>query len=64
MPQKGEKTVKTDVDKNLQKKPIGNIRDVVPVTDCCPKSSELSEPEKNYSNTKNQKCEKQKLGQV
>ena len=31
------------------------------LTDSCPKSSELSEPENNYSNTENQKTEKQKL---
>ena len=61
IPQKGEKTVKTDVDKNLQKTPIGDIRDVVPDTDSCPNSSELSEPENNYSNTENQKSEKQKI---
>ena len=57
---KKAKTVKTDVDKNLQKTPIGDIRDVVPDTDSCPKSSELSEPENNYSNTENPKSEKQK----
>ena len=61
IPQKGEKTVKTGVDKNLQKTPIGDIRDVASDTDSCPKSSELSEPENNYSNTENQKTEKQKL---
>ena len=47
-PQKGEKTVKTDVDKNLQKLPIGDFRDVDSDTDSCPRSSELSEPENNY----------------
>ena len=59
--QKGEKTVKTDVDKNLQKRPIGDIRDVVSDTDSCPKSSELSEPENNCSSTENQTSDKQKL---
>ena len=52
-PQKGEKTVKTDVDKNLQKTRIGDFRDVSE-TDSCAKSFELSEPENNYSNTENQ----------
>ena len=47
--------------KHLQKTPIGDFRDVVSDTDSCPKSSELSEPENNYSNTENQKTEKQKL---
>ena len=61
IPQKGEKTVKTGVDKNLQKTPIGDFRDVVSDTDSCPKSSELSETENNYSNTENQRTEKQTL---
>ena len=58
------KTVKTDVDKNLQRKPISDIRDVVPDTDSCPESSEFFEffePESNYSNTVNQKSGKRKL---
>ena len=44
-----------------KKTPIGDIRDVVPDTDSCPRSSEFSEPESTYSNTENQKSEKQKL---
>ena len=34
---KRRKTVRTDVDENLQKTPIGDIRDAVPVTDSYPK---------------------------
>ena len=59
--QKSQKTVKTDVDKNLQRTPIIDIRDVVPDTDSCPESSELFEPQINYSNTVNQKSEKRKV---
>ena len=62
IPQKAEKTkktFKTEVNKNLQKMTIGDIRDVVPDIDSCPKSSELSKPENDYSNTENQTYKKQ-----